>query len=108
MKTFQIIGHGPINCDHCSSYQIKVSPNVTVEEVIKDILTIKGEWGEIIVVFKNLNIEKEYEIKYKDGKILPMSEYDKDKWNILQQFIVKSMRGYGGWSSSSYWLEVEI
>ncbi len=108
MKTFEITGYGSTNSDQCSSYNINVSSNVTVEEVIKEILSAKGEWGTITVILRNLNLKNEYSIEYKNGIILPMSEYDKGKWHILQQFNVKSMRGYGGWSSSDYWLEVEI
>ena len=108
MKSFEITGYGNTGGDQCRAYFIDVSPNVSVEDVIKDILSVKGEWGSVFVILKQLNSKTEYKIDYKNGETLPMSDYDKGMWHILQQFTVQSMRGYGGWSASDYWLEVEM
>jgi len=108
MESFKITGYGSAGGDQCSAYLIDVSQGATVEDVIKDILSVKGEWGNIVVELWKLNCKTEYKIEYKHGEILPMSEYDKGKWHILQQLTVQSVRGYGGWSRSDYWIRVEI
>jgi len=108
MKSFKITGYGNTGGDQCRAYFIDVSQDSTVGDVIKDILSAKSEWGDIVVELWKLNCKTEYKIEYKHGEILPMSEYDRGKWHILQQFTVHSVRGYGGWSCSTYWIKVEI
>ena len=107
MKSFEIINYGNCGSDQCCAYEIEVSPNVTVKDVVKDIISNKHERGNIIVILTYINHKDEYKIKYDNGKIEDLNEYQKGIWHILQFFTVKSMRGYGGWGSSNYWLEIE-
>jgi len=108
MNSFEITGYGPINGDQCSAYFINVSPSATVGDVIDDILSDKNEWGFIRIERKNWR-NNDHKIEYKYGELLKdtMSGEEKYFWNNLLDWKVVSMRGYGGWSASDYWLTIQ-
>ena len=107
-NSFNIRGHGPSGGDQCSEYFIDVSPSATVGDVINDILSNKGEWGDIRIERGSLR-KNDHKIEYKYGKLLKdnMSEEEKYFWNNLLDWKVVSMSGYGGWSASDYWLTIQ-
>ena len=108
MNSFKIRGHGPVGGDQCSAYFIKVTPGVTVKDVIDDILSNKSEWGSIEIERKNWR-DKGHKIEYKHGELLKddLSAEEKYFWNCLLDWEVVGMRGYGGWSCSDYWLTIQ-
>ena len=114
MKSFEITGHGPVGGDETSEYFIKVNENATVESVINDILSNKGEWGRIgLKPNKNADIRERiygsHSFEYRYGEILTdkMSEDEKDFWYGIYNRKVIGMTGSGGWSLSDYQLEIE-
>lgn len=108
MNSFEITEYGTCGGDQCSPYYIKVSPSATVRSVIKDILSNKNECGSIRIERKSLK-DNDHAIEYKYGKLLKdkMSEEEKYFWDNLSNWRVVSMRGYGGWSCSDYWLTIQ-
>ena len=107
-NAFNIREHGPINGDQCSEYFIDVPPSATVGNVIMDILSNKNEWGSIYIERESWK-NNDHKIEYKYGELLKdkMSEEEKYFWNNLLDWKVVSMRGYGGWSCSDYWLTIQ-
>lgn len=53
--------------------------------------------------------DNDHKIEYKYGKLLKdaISEEEKYFWNSISDWRVVSMREYGGWSASDYWLTIQ-
>lgn len=47
MKTFEIIEYGKTRSDETREYKIQVTENVTVKDVINDIISNKNEWEKL-------------------------------------------------------------
>jgi len=108
MNSFKITGYGPVGGDQCSAYYVEVSPSATVRSVIENILSNKGEWGAIRIERENWR-DNDHKVEYKYGELIKndMTEDEKYFWNNLLDWKVVSMRGYGGWSCSDYWLTIQ-
>lgn len=103
-KCFEIIEYGKTRSDETCEYKIQVAENVTVKDVITNIISNKNEWGRIGIKDDNHPFFGKYPISYKNGKFVDIDEKAQEYWNIIKDCKVVAMKGDGGWSCSDYQL----
>ena len=136
MNSFKIISYSEPYGDETRDYNIQVSENATVGDVIKDIVSNKSEWGYIGLksdnpkdVFGAHAFEYEhgeiYKHEEKENKPIDIDEdnfdihtsptdftqdkhelYDEEFWNSISDRKVISMTGSGGWTRIDYLIEI--
>lgn len=107
MKSFEIIEYGKTRSDETCKYTIKIAENVTVEQIIKDILSNKNEWGRIGIKDNNFPFFGKYSISYGYGKIVETEKEIIEYWNSIKNRKVINMEGDGGWNCSDYQIVLE-
>lgn len=94
---FKLIQSGPTGGDCTAPYDVSMDKTYTIKEFVDEILVnYPKEWGYIRVpdsIFGSPGLE------YRDGKII--SGYD-DRWLIIQNHIISSVKASGGWSRMDY------
>lgn len=103
-KSFEIIEYGKTRSDETREYKIQVAENVTVKDVIDDIVSNKNEWGKIGIKDDNYPFFGKCPISYRHGEFVDIDEKEKEYWNSIKDCKVVAMKGDGGWSCSDYQL----
>lgn len=89
--------------DACSSYDVQLDKEYTVQEFVEEVLKTKpGEWGPITIVtdLKHTTTSKVDECEYKHGKVT--RDFAQTGSRAMK---ISEVKAHGGWSLMYYFIK---